>query len=41
MLVVKEIAAFFGVASGDSRHALEGPKFLKRSAGQKKDAKAR
>lgn len=41
MLVVKEIAAFFGVASPDARHALEGPKFLKRSAGQKKDAKTR
>ena len=39
-LVVREIAAFFGAAAPDAGHALEGPKFLKRSGG-KKSAKTR
>jgi dTDP-4-amino-4,6-dideoxygalactose transaminase len=41
MLVVQEIAAFLGAAQADAGHVLEGPKFLKRPAPQRKDAKTR
>ena len=40
-LVVQEIAAFFGAAQAAAGHVLEGPKFLKRSAAPRSEAKTR